>query len=227
MRSEARKTFGCCCWESDPLRIYNVLPYLGFVPGERVQYSLELNNDSDVSISSAHVKLVEKIVYHTHSPRSKTRENYRTIWEKEIISHDRQLVAAMQNKVYSTEIYFYSPDGFHFFDGSGIITVEYYLKAEARTSGCHTNLSNYTSITMGTVPFVNYGVPMAPMAPMVPMPFPSAPADNASAPPAEPISEQPLPSYNDTMSKPGILPPLATDIGWAGANNVETRKKIG
>lgn len=222
IRSQAHKTFGCCCWESDPLRIYNILPQGAFVPGDRVQYTLELNNDSDVSIDSATVKLVENITYHAYSPSSRTREDGRTLWQHEFSGHT-QLVAAMQNKVFTCDLHFNPSWNFNFFDGCDIITVEYYIKATARVSGCHTNLDNHTTIRMGTVPLAYGGTQpaiTAPLAPM-PMPFPSAPVDNASAPPAEPISEQPLPSYNDTVLKP----PQATGIGWSGASNMETRKK--
>lgn len=41
-RVDASKTFGCCCWESDPLKIVNVLPQKGFIPGERVPFTLEV-----------------------------------------------------------------------------------------------------------------------------------------------------------------------------------------
>ncbi|KAG4070354.1 hypothetical protein HA402_006496 [Bradysia odoriphaga] len=211
----ASKTFGCCCWESEPLQIFNVLPRRGFVPGDRVPYSIELKNDSDVAIDSATVRLVERIVYHAHSPRSKTRESSRTLWSYDFTSgNNRQLVSALQNKVYSTEIYFNPSWDFQYFTGCGIITVEYHLKSKARTSGCHTNLSNDTLITVGTISSGIYESRLPPLAPMAPlMPFPSAP----SAPPGEPISEQPLPSYSDTQSKP-----MAPGVGWAGTASMET-----
>lgn len=227
VREASRKTFGCCCWESDPLHIYNILPRSGFVPGDRVPYSLEFNNDSDVSIDGATVKLVEKIVYHAHSPRSDTRHHERTLWRHEFSGNNRNFVAAMQNKVYSTDIYFDPSWNFKFFNGCGIITVEYYLKSEAHTSGCHTNLSNYTWVTMGTIPFRSNASMLTPLAPI--MPYPSAPTDLPTAPPAEPVgpvTEQPLPSYSDTQSKPVLLMPQAPGIGWAGVSNLETRKKL-
>lgn len=227
VRSEANKTFGCCCWESDPLHIYNVLPCRGFVPGDRVQYSLEFFNESDVSISSATVKLVEKVVYHAQSPRCETRESRRTLWQHEFSPQNNNLVARMMNKVFSTGLHFDPAWNFKFFDGCGIITVEYYLKSQAHVSGCHSDLSNWTTITMGTVPFGNYGTSLPPLFPNAPMPLPSAPADVASAPPAEPISEQPLPSYDDTISKLKMpLPPVNPGIGWAATNQIETRKKL-
>lgn len=232
VRALAEKTFGCCCWSSEPLRIFNILPRSGYVPGDRVQYSLELNNDSDVAIDGATVKLVERIVYHAHSPSSRYRDNSRTLWMHEFMGNNQQLVAAMQNKVFSTDLYFDPSWGFSFFDGCGIITVEYQLKATARASGCHTNLSNETTINMGTIPLATYTTISPSVAPMMPFPsapsgFPAPPEKFPSAPPA-PISEQPLPSYNDAQSKPMAFAPPAGGIGWAataGPNNSEARKK--
>lgn len=203
---EAKKTFGCYCWESDPLYIYNILPRRGFVPGERVQFTLELNNDSDVSICGAYVKLVEKIVYHARRPSSRTRQCSRILWEHHFTSQNGQLVAFMQNKKCSTDLYFDPAWGFRFLDGCGIITVEYYIQSEVRASGCYSNLLNSMLIIMGTIPFGPSSSP-PPTAHI----FPSA-----TAPPIEPISEQPLPSYSGTV----------TNRGWPGTNQMETRNKF-
>lgn len=174
VRAAAGKTFGFCCWGSKPLHIYNVLPRGGYVPGDRIQYSLELNNDSNISINGATVILVEKTEYHAfrgttlrslHSrhyddyedyeycQRSKTRENCRTLWRHEFSGNRHQLVAAMQKKVLTTDLHFAPFWNFRFFGGCNIITVRYYLISEARTSGFHTNLTNCTYIYMGTIPF--------------------------------------------------------------------------
>lgn len=226
VRAAAKKTFGCCCWKSDPLHIYNVLPCRGYVPGDHVEYSLEMNNDSNVPIKGAKVKLVEKIVFHALSPSggiSQIRNNFRTLWRHEFSGDNRQLVAAMQNKIFSAHLHFDPSWNFRFFDTCGIITVEHYFMSVAQTSGCHTNLSNYTTIKMGIIPFGGCGaIPMAPT-----MLLPSAPADFPSAPPA-PITEQPLPSYNDTQFKPTNFI-QATGIGWGGTGDttsLETRKKF-
>lgn len=195
VRAAAKKTFGFCCWQSDPLHVYNVLPRRGFVPGDRIQFSMEMNNDSNVAIVDATVKLVEKVVYHAHHPHdggTRTRENIRTLWQHDFSGDNRQLVAAMQNKILSADLHFDPSWNFLFFDKCGIITVEHYLMSVAHVAGCHTNLSNYTTIKMGTIPFVSYGPMLTPMAPI--MPF-------ASAPPAPIINEQPLPSYDELMEK--------------------------
>ncbi|KAJ6647191.1 hypothetical protein Bhyg_02411, partial [Pseudolycoriella hygida] len=49
--------------------------------------------------------------------------------------------------------------------------------------------------------------------PSVPPAFPSAPPND----PNEPISKQPLPSYNESVSQP-----MGTGVGWSGFNNIET-----
>lgn len=156
VRVAAGKSFGFCCCESNPLHIYNILPCSGFVPGDNIQYSLEMNNRSNVTINRVTVKLVERIVYHAYCPWHDTRVEDRTLWRHEFSINNRQ------NKVYSTNIHFNPGWNFHFFIGCGIITVEYYIKSKARTSGCHTNLSNCTRIIIGTVPFRNFDPSSAP-----------------------------------------------------------------
>lgn len=211
VRAKAYKTFGCCCWESDPLRIYNVLPRSGFAPGDRVQYSLEMDNSSDVAIDRARVRLVEKIIFHADSSRSRTRQKKRTFW-----AHEFSGQFTLHNQVFSTDLYFHPSWDLHYFTGCRIITVEYYIESKAETLGWHSNLNNITTIKLGTVSLENYADDLLSMAPMMLLP-PLNSIDLPSAPPVEPITEQPLPSYNETLSKPPVN-------GLAVSGNLETRK---
>lgn len=198
-----------------------------------------MNNDSDVSISQGSVRITESINYHSRSPSHKVKNRKRTIWSHEFLNGhgEKDLVLAMQKKMFSTDIYFDPSAEFKFFQGCGIITVEYKIKSEAHVNGCHTNLENGTQITIGTVPFGAYNQQLPPMMPHVPLapltlmpnapalPYPSAPsADLASAPPG-PVREQPLPSYNDAVYKPS-MPSTSGGIGWAVANPKEETRKV-
>jgi len=211
VKAEAAKTFGCCCWESDPLQVFNVLPKRGYAPGEPVLCSLEMKNNSDVKISSAEVALYEKVSYIARTPHSKTRTDKRRLWAHVF---SEEAVLPLQNKIFSTQFILDPAMGLKTFGSCGIITVEYYIKSDAIVSGCHSNLDNHTTITIGTIPFINMPnnmLPHVPLAPMIDMPImPSAPADLASMPPGI-VCEQPLPSYNDAVLKPSG----GLSIGWA------------
>jgi len=158
VRSEAKKTFGFFCCESEPFYIFNILPRSGFVPGDRVLFTLELSNENDVSIQGATVELIEKIVYHAQNSHSKTRKVCRTLWKHVFSGFENQLEASLKNKFFSTNLYFDPAWEFCILTECRIITVKYYIRSEVRFSGCHLNLSNQTSITMGTIPFENYVV---------------------------------------------------------------------
>lgn len=171
VRDPAYETYGFCCWKQKPLYVFNVLPRGGFVPGERVRFTLELSNQSEVSIYRATVKLIERIVYrgtcdysrhytdrhHTYTdtfPHSRTRGEERKLWQCEF-NTSSTLVAGMQDKVCSIDLYFDPAWNFHCFNGTSIMTVQYYFKSEACIRGLHSNLTHITCITMGTIPFRN------------------------------------------------------------------------
>lgn len=198
VHAEAKKTFGCLWWESEPLHIYNILPRSGYVPGDRVLFTLEFSNESDVSIQSATVELVEKIVYYAQNPHPKSREVCRTLWKHVFTGLESpQLVAALQKNIFSANLHFDPAWGFLCLAGCGIITVEYYIRSEAHISGCHINLTNHTSVTMGTVPFENNVVPL-------PHILISAPVCDTEPSTAKPILVQPLPSYNDAIRNTNV-----------------------
>lgn len=227
VRDKDAKTFGCFCFQSDPLSTYNVLPKRGFVPGERCQFTVELNNDSEIGIDEVSLKLTEYTTFYVREPTRRTKEHKRILWSKEFECPRgiNKLVMALQNKVFSTELYFDPSDKFKVFQGCGIMDADYRIKSEARVYGCRTNLENRTAIIIGTVPIhaensEHNNVPLAPMMPSAPLPdSPTAPLDV--------IEEQPLPSYNEVAFKPPIvLPPRGgNNFGWVVSPNAEQSNK--
>lgn len=224
-------TFGCCCWESEPLKIVTKLPRKGFVPGELMKFQVELNNDSDVDIETMEVKLKEKITFFSHSPSHKSRTSERELWRHDF-HQDRALVAKMQKKVFDVECRLDRSKEFKVFNNCSIILVQYLIKVNAIPGGCHSRLSNLTEITIGTIlfdsqPDTGTVVPLAPY-----LPSPSAPnADFATAPPPGTVREQPLPNYHDAVynpPKPSVMTPpqMNNSIGWAVAGGDDMRKEM-
>lgn len=130
--------------------MYIVLPRCGFVPGDHVQCTLILQNDSDVAVHAADVKLVQKIIYRIGK---RSRVKCRILWSHKFTGNNgRKLVPAMQYKECAVDLYFDPLWDYHYFAGCEIITVEHYLMCRARTSVWHTDLSSSTRIHVGTVP---------------------------------------------------------------------------
>lgn len=229
------KTFGCCCWESDPLKLVTKLPCKGFVPGELIKVQIEVNNESDVDIELMEVKLKEEITFWSQTPSQKSREKERDLWRRDIIK-DGLLVQKFQKKIFDAEIFLDPSYDFKVFNNCSIILVQYFIKVNAIPRGCcHTRLSNSLQITIGTIPFDNlpYTVPDAiTETPLAPYPFPSAPnADFASAPLLSTVTEQPLPNYHDAVynpPKPSVLSESEANnlVGWNVPNETEMRKSI-
>lgn len=197
VRQAKEKIFGCCCCESDPMQLINILPRGGFVPGESIPVSIEVDNNSDVRIDFVRVKLREDLGFFTRSPSSQKRSESVTINEHIF----RTKVDPFQKKLFQVDFYLNPNREWKIFNGCGIITCEYFLKSEAEASGCHKNPDNTTKVIIGTIPFEDSSnVTEIPTAPMV---------FDATAPEDVAITEQPLPSYNDV-----VAPGPSDGIGW-------------
>lgn len=211
-----QKIFGCCCCESDPMQLVNVLPKSGYVPGETIPVTIEIDNNSDVRIDFVRVKLKENLTFITRSPRTDTKHETTTINEHFF----QTAVAPFQKKLFQTTFYLDPSYDWKLYNGCGIISCEYYLKSEAEASGCHSNPSNSTKITVGTIPFaeVMTNVSGYPLAPLITAP--TAPAIfNPTAPTNGVIIEQPLPSYHEVTPRgPSPIPPYPGASGGVGWN---------
>uniref|UniRef100_A0A336LUC5 CSON004664 protein n=1 Tax=Culicoides sonorensis TaxID=179676 RepID=A0A336LUC5_CULSO len=208
------KIFGCCCCESDPMQMINLLPKKGFVPGDVIPITIEIDNNSDVRIDFIKVKLKEHTNFITHSPRTDTRSDSRTL--NEHFFHTA--VAPFQKKIFETTFYLDPSIDYKLFNGCAIIYTEYFIKSEAESSGCHTNPENSTNITIGTIPFINNTMTNGSNNVVPVMMMPSAPAIfNPTAPPGGVIVEQPLPSYHEITANapsPFMSPSTSGGIGW-------------
>ncbi|XP_063700379.1 arrestin domain-containing protein 2-like [Culicoides brevitarsis] len=192
------KTFGCCCCKTDPMQLINILPRAGFVLGEFIPVTIQIVNNSDVRIEGVRVKFKEEITFITRSPRTDTRSSTKTLNEHFFETP----IAPYQNKIFQTEFFLDPEHDFKLFNGCGIINSEYYIISEAEASGCHSNPTQSTKITIGTIPFNvlqtnGNGI------------------FNATAPVDAPVVvEQPLPTYQEAARAPSPLPGASGGIGW-------------
>lgn len=56
-KEEKEKFYCCCCCESGPMTLVLCIPYTGFVPGQIIPLTIELDNNSNVAIEEVKIKL--------------------------------------------------------------------------------------------------------------------------------------------------------------------------
>ena len=62
IKLENHKTFCCCCCSSGPLTLVSMIPARGFVSGQQVPITIEVDNASNVNIKTVTVEL-QKVSY--------------------------------------------------------------------------------------------------------------------------------------------------------------------
>jgi len=76
VRNEESKTLCCWCCRSGPITVSCWLPKSGYVPGERIIFCGQIENQSASPLHSTTVQLVEKTVF---KAQGKTKENSRVV----------------------------------------------------------------------------------------------------------------------------------------------------
>ena len=71
VRLENSKTFGCLCCTSAPLSAMVSLPRTGYVAGENISVTSEIENGSDKTMSCSKAKLIQCIVFRSYCGRTK------------------------------------------------------------------------------------------------------------------------------------------------------------
>jgi len=167
VKLEIEKSF-CCCWcKSGPLTLVVNLPYSGFVPGQHIPVTLEVDNASNIRVDNVVVRLQKVLSWKAREPKTKERED-----NVEIVKVSLGAVETNSSQTYTQELSVPVMPPCNL-DQCSIIHCKYTLQVTAEVSGCHSNLYGEVPIFLGTVPI--YQAP--------PGPPPGAPFTTPSAPP--------------------------------------------
>lgn len=141
-----QKHFCCCCCESGPLNSELRTQFSGYAPGQKLHFTVTLDNESDRDIDECSVELIRKTTFHSESPEHKTRTNKHVI-----ATLDLEGVAKFCKKVHdgSFTIPSLPPSTM---GSDDIIKVYYYLRAEVETGCFANNEVLHSGVTIGTVP---------------------------------------------------------------------------
>ncbi|RZF46314.1 hypothetical protein LSTR_LSTR010169 [Laodelphax striatellus] len=153
VKMEVEKSF-CCCWcQSGPLQLVLAMPYSGFVPGQSMPLTLEVDNASNVRVDNVVVKLEKVLNWKARDPQTKTRTDH-----VELSKLALEGIEPNGSKSWTQLMPIPNLPPVNL-DQSTIISCTYTLTAVAEVSGCHSNLSVEVPVFLGTVPI--YQPPLA------------------------------------------------------------------
>lgn len=170
---EVFKTFYCWMCKTAPLYVAASIPMSGYVAGQNVNVSIEINNESSIDVEDVKVTLKKFIFYNSQTPSKKTKEEVLT--EAEI----RGGGVLKRNKGKFDLTLLIPPVPPSNMNYCRILNVSYEIHVTAKIAGIHKNPVIRLPITIGTVPLnaqVSQNQHFAiqyPTAPMIQTPSPN------------------------------------------------------
>lgn len=195
---DLEKSFCCFCCKSGPLSVIIHLPVSGFVSGQIMPITAEVDNASNVTVDALKLCLRKNISFQVTQPRSARKKEVEKIDELTMGPIDAGGSRTWEQKI---EVPALPPSNLV---NCGIIDLDYELFVEAQVGGMHSNLSGVIPVTLGTVPLQDWKPPV----PYTDKP-PVMPETDPSMLPTQPVS-------------PASPPAQGGAIGWgiADANNL-------
>jgi hypothetical protein len=177
---EMEKSFCCLCCKSGPLSIIVHVPVTGYVSGQTIPITAEVDNASNVRINTLKFTLRKLIEFHTHTPRRVTKKDKIVICELQVGPVEANGSQTWQQKM---EIPPLPPSNL---TNCGVIDLTYDLRVEAKVSGAHRDMEESIPIILGTIPLVDFQPPKpysdVPSAITDPSMAPTQPVSPASPP---------------------------------------------
>lgn len=167
---EIVKTFYCGLCKTAPLFMAASIPMSGYVAGQSVNVSIEINNESRVDVEDVKIILKKIIFYNSQAPTKRTKEEVLT--EKEV----RCGGVSKQKQEKYEQLLVIPPIPPSNMNYCRILNVAYEIHVTAKVSGVHQSPTIRLPITIGTVPLY---IPSQVHPPTAPALTPS-PTGNAS-----------------------------------------------
>nr|XP_019535015.2 arrestin domain-containing protein 3 [Aedes albopictus] len=144
MKLERSKNFWFWPCISGPMHFSIELPVSGYVSGQKIPITVNLNNASNIPIQAIRSKLVRKVCFISQTPTRKARNEAKTVAKMlTTVTSDKSNQYTQDLVIPAT-----APTG-----KCPIITVEYELKVKVKLGGFRPDQEMTIPITIGTVPF--------------------------------------------------------------------------
>lgn len=179
-KSEIVRHFYCCCIKSKPFFMSVTVPYSGYVPGQKIDVTIFMNNQSNTDIEGTKVSLERNTQYISQTPHKKIRSETLTV--REAYGSGMAKSGAGEVKL-SLIVPPLAPTNVNY---CKVIITSYQLRITSKASGAHRNPHINIPLRIGTVP-VRQSLPVAT--------FVGSPSSNPN--PTAPPLDLPPPSYEE------------------------------
>lgn len=148
---EVIKTFYCGFCKTDPLLLAASVPISGYVAGQNINVSVEINNQSSIDVEDMKIALKKIVHYNSQTPSMRTKEEILTETEIRCGGVQKRNKGKFEQKL---TIPACPPSNLNY---CKVLNVSYEVHLTAKITGIHTNPVLKLPITIGTVPL---NVPM-------------------------------------------------------------------
>lgn len=124
MKLDLEKSFCCFCCKSGPLHAEVIIPTGGYVPGQSIPISIDVDNASNVKVDRLRVALRKTVVFKTNHPRRDTKRDRVTIAEVAVGPVEEH---SSKNENFNVEIPSLPPSNLM---NCGLIDLDYDLKVK-------------------------------------------------------------------------------------------------
>lgn len=170
-KMEILKTFYCGFCKTAPLFIAASIPMSGYVAGQNVNVSVEINNESRIDIEYVKITLKKIIFYNSQTPTTKTKEEILTETEVRCGGILKRNKGNFEQKLVIPPV---PPSNLNY---CRVLNVSYEIRVTAKIAGVHRNPVIKLPITIGTVPL---NLPMLQHQNQFAIHYPSAPITTPS-----------------------------------------------
>jgi Arrestin (or S-antigen), C-terminal domain len=145
---EMTKTFCCGPCRSAPLSLSAQIPMSGYAPGQAITISASIHNGSRIDVDEIKFMLQRNVIYVSHTPRSRSRNEIDTVAE----TRQPGVARKKSNKFLADLVIPPIPPTNIIL--CRVIQISYEVVVEAKVGGAHQNPRVRIPITIGTVPLV-------------------------------------------------------------------------
>jgi Arrestin (or S-antigen), C-terminal domain len=145
-KMELVNTFYCGFCKTDPLYLAASIPMSGYVAGQHINISIEINNESRIDVEDLKIALKKIIHYNSQTPSLRTKEEVLTEAEIRCGGVLKRSKGKFDQKLLIPPC---PPSNQNY---CKVLNVSYELQVTAKIAGVHRNPVLKLPITIGTVP---------------------------------------------------------------------------